>query len=127
VHNGKNHKQAMGAVMSHLGARILSVLREDRSYELRDNDGNRITWADAKIDLNELPGAGRNRTGKAAAQDHRTCFPKDIQKTEGDSSRQHIRGSQSSSICGRYYLPANSVIQASEEVNGILEITLDNY
>jgi hypothetical protein len=38
----------MGAVMSHLGARILSVLREDRSYELRDNDGNRITWADAR-------------------------------------------------------------------------------
>ena len=48
VHNGKNHKQAMGAIMSHLGARILSVLREDRPYELRDNDGNPITWADAR-------------------------------------------------------------------------------
>ena len=26
VHNGKNHKQAMGAVMSHIGARVLAVL-----------------------------------------------------------------------------------------------------
>jgi hypothetical protein len=48
VHNGKNHKQAMGAVMSHIGARILAVLREDKPYELRDIQGKPITWEDAR-------------------------------------------------------------------------------
>jgi transposase len=48
VHNGKNHKQAMGAVMSHLGARILAVLRDDKPYELRDTEGNPIAWGTAR-------------------------------------------------------------------------------
>jgi transposase len=48
VHNGKNHKQAMGAVMSHIGARVLAVLQENRPYELRDNKGNPITWGKAR-------------------------------------------------------------------------------
>jgi transposase len=48
VHNGKNHKQAMGAVMSHIGARILAVLQDNRPYELRDNKGNPITWEEAR-------------------------------------------------------------------------------
>jgi transposase len=48
VHNGKNHKQAMGAVMSHIGARILAVLQENRPYELRDDKGNPITWEEAR-------------------------------------------------------------------------------
>jgi predicted Holliday junction resolvase-like endonuclease len=43
VFHGKNHKQALGAVMSHLGARVLKVLLEDRPYELRDIDGNSVT------------------------------------------------------------------------------------
>ena len=29
VYHGKNHRQAMGAVMSHLGARVLTMLKED--------------------------------------------------------------------------------------------------
>ena len=48
VHYGKNHKQAMGAVMSHIGARVLAVLREDRPYELRDIDGGPITREEAR-------------------------------------------------------------------------------
>jgi transposase len=48
VHNGKNHKQAMGAVMSHVGARVLAVLRENKPYELRDVQGKPITWEDAR-------------------------------------------------------------------------------
>jgi transposase len=43
VYHGKNHKQAMGAVMSHLGARVLRVLKEDSPYELRDIEGNPIS------------------------------------------------------------------------------------
>jgi transposase len=48
VHNGKNHRQAMGAVMSHIGARILAVLQDNRPYELRDNKGSPITWEEAR-------------------------------------------------------------------------------
>jgi len=48
VYHGKNHKQAMGAVMSHLGARVLTVLKEDRPYELRDPDGKPISRDEAR-------------------------------------------------------------------------------
>jgi len=48
VHHGKNHKQAMGAVMSHIGARILALLRDDKPYELRDVKGRPITWEEAR-------------------------------------------------------------------------------
>ena len=48
VHHGKNHRQAMGTVMSHLGARVLKVLKEDRPYELRDIEGNLINKHEAK-------------------------------------------------------------------------------
>jgi len=48
VNNGKNHKQAMGAVMSHIGARILAILRENKPYELRDLHGQPITWVNAR-------------------------------------------------------------------------------
>jgi hypothetical protein len=48
VYHGKTHKQAMGAVMSHLGARVLAVLREDRPYELRDTEGKPIDSKEAR-------------------------------------------------------------------------------
>lgn len=48
VHHGKNHKQAMGAVMSHLAARVIKVLQDNRPYELRDNEGKAISPAEAK-------------------------------------------------------------------------------
>ena len=48
VHHGKNHRQAMGAVMSHLGARVLSVLKEDKPYELRTVDGKTINRSEAR-------------------------------------------------------------------------------
>ena len=48
VYHGKNHRQAMGAVMSHLGARVLRVLKEDRPYEIRDIEGKLIDKNEAK-------------------------------------------------------------------------------
>jgi len=48
VHNGKNHMQAMGAVMSHMSARVLAVLREDKPYELRDIDCRPISREEAR-------------------------------------------------------------------------------
>jgi len=43
VNHGKTHLQAMGAVMSHLGARILAVLRDNRPYEIRDIQGQPLS------------------------------------------------------------------------------------
>jgi hypothetical protein len=48
VYHGKTHNQAVGAMMSHLGARILAVLREDRPYELRDTRGKPISKEEAR-------------------------------------------------------------------------------
>jgi len=48
VYHGKNHRQAMGAVMSHLGARVLTVQKQDRPYEIRDIEGNPISKEHAR-------------------------------------------------------------------------------
>lgn len=48
VYHGKTHNQAMGAVMSHLAARILAVRREGRPYELRDTEGKSISRKEAR-------------------------------------------------------------------------------
>jgi transposase len=48
VYHGKNHRQAMGAVMSHLGARVWRVLKEDRPYEIRNLEGKSIDKNEAK-------------------------------------------------------------------------------
>jgi len=47
VHHGKTHMQAMGAVMSHMSARVLAVLREDKPYVLRDIDGRSVSHEEA--------------------------------------------------------------------------------
>jgi transposase len=48
VYHGKNHKQAMGVVMSHLGARVLRVLQDNRPYQIRNNEGKPISQAEAR-------------------------------------------------------------------------------
>ena len=58
VYHGKNHRQAMGAVMSHLGARVFTVLKGGRPYEIRDNEGNPISKDDARrliLDKYQVP------------------------------------------------------------------------
>jgi hypothetical protein len=47
-YHDKNHRQAMGAVMSHLGARVLRVLKEDRPYDIRNLEGKSIDKNEAK-------------------------------------------------------------------------------
>ena len=48
VYHGKNHRQDRGAVMSHLGARVLTVQKQDRPYEIRDIEGNPISKEHAR-------------------------------------------------------------------------------
>ena len=53
VDYGKTHKQAMGAVMSHLAVRVCTVLREQRPYEVRDLQGQPLTRLEAGRLINE--------------------------------------------------------------------------
>ena len=79
VHHGKNHKQAMGAVMSHIGARVFTVLREDRPYELRDTDGKPISKMAARAlilakyqvpeDIRQQRRRSRRKTSTPGAQE----------------------------------------------------------
>lgn len=48
VHKGKHHNQAVCACATHLGDRILAILKADRPYERRDEAGNPITASEAK-------------------------------------------------------------------------------
>jgi len=48
VHKGKHHNQAICACATHLGDRILAILKEDRPYQRRDEMGNPITTSEAK-------------------------------------------------------------------------------
>jgi len=48
VDYGKSHKQAMGAVMTHLATRIYVVLKEQRPYCLKDTEGHNLTMAEGK-------------------------------------------------------------------------------
>ena len=48
VEYGKTHKQATGAVMSHLASRIYTILKEDRPYELVDVDGKPVSMAESR-------------------------------------------------------------------------------
>jgi transposase len=47
VDYGKTHKQAMGAVMSHLAARVYAVLKQHKPYQVRDFDGQPLTRIEA--------------------------------------------------------------------------------
>jgi hypothetical protein len=53
VEYGKTHKQATGAVMSHLASRIYTILKEDRPYELVDVDGSPVTMTESRQIIKE--------------------------------------------------------------------------
>lgn len=75
VYHGNNQKQAMGAMMGHLGATVLTVLREGRSYELRDIEGNHISKEHtrklifAKYQLSEKIRRERRRRNSKATEE----------------------------------------------------------
>jgi transposase len=77
VHNGKNHMQAMGAVMSHLSARVLAVLREDKPYQLRDIDGRSVSREEARIII-----LSKYKVPEEIRNERRRC------KTSGNSKLQ---------------------------------------
>ncbi len=48
VHKGKHHNQAVYACATHLGDRILAILKEHRPYQRRDEAGHPIKASEAK-------------------------------------------------------------------------------
>ncbi|MBN1369332.1 MAG: IS110 family transposase [Dehalococcoidaceae bacterium] len=93
VYHGKNHKQAMGAVMSHLGARIFAVLKEDRPYELKDIDGSPINASSArKLILANYHVPEEVRQARRKSKNAKPCnvrFTKQ-KRTEADSKREAV-------------------------------------
>lgn len=53
VHKGKHHVQAVCHCATHLLDRVRAVLRDERPYELRDVDGTRVTWEEARAIIAE--------------------------------------------------------------------------
>lgn len=53
VDRGKTHRQAMGALMSHLTLRMYVVLKEQRPYELRGSDGHPVSRREARKFIRE--------------------------------------------------------------------------
>ena len=53
VHKGKHHNQAVCACATHLLDRVRAVLRDGRPYQLRDSDGQPVTWQEARAIVTE--------------------------------------------------------------------------
>ena len=91
VYHGKKHRQAMGAVMSHLGARALAVLKEGRPYELRNVAGKPIDKNEAKkliLSQYHVSETIRRERRRRNSKNRRRSL------TLGDSDLQDARGSR---------------------------------
>jgi transposase len=67
VHKGKHHTQAVCTCATHLLDRIRAVLREDKSYQLRDVDGTPVSGARGReivLDRYQVPEEVRRRNSK---------------------------------------------------------------
>jgi hypothetical protein len=74
----------MGAVMSHLGARVLTVLKENRPFEFRDIDGRPITRQEARALVLE-----RYQVSDEVRRERRKRNPKGINVRETAAHRIH--------------------------------------
>ena len=71
VERGKHHNQAVCACATHLLDRVLSVLRTDQPYELRDVDGTPVDVAQARaivLERYQVPAGVRQRTTRRQRQ-----------------------------------------------------------
>jgi hypothetical protein len=74
VHKGQHHNQAVCACATHLLDRVRAVLRDGRPYELRDLDGQPVTWQAARTIITEhyqVPEEVRQRSTQRARKARR--------------------------------------------------------
>jgi len=118
VYHGKNHRQAMGAVMSHLGARVLRVLKEDSPYEMRDIEGKLISKNEArrlvlsKYHVSEDIRRERRRRNRKVGKDRETAT---YRTNEADKAPQPVQ------------VQAVSQNNSNRETSGGQVLTIDNY
>jgi len=74
VHKGQHHNQALCACATHLLDRVLAVLREDKTYELRGVDGTPVTPAQGRAIVRArylVPEAVRQRNNRRRRRERR--------------------------------------------------------
>jgi transposase len=74
VNKGKHHNQAVCVCATHLLDRVRAVLRDERPYELRDVDGQPVTWQQARAIVTEryqVPEEVRQRNTQRARKARR--------------------------------------------------------
>ncbi|MGH9332857.1 MAG: transposase, partial [Vicinamibacteria bacterium] len=98
VHRGKHHNSALCVVANRLVIpRILAVVKEQRAYEYRDLDGNRITKEEARELVSELRVQRRGASAASQPEVGRSEAP-------GERAVQSDERARGSSKAGR--LPA---------------------
>ena len=74
VIKGKHHIQAVCACATHLLDRVRAVLRDQRPYQLRDVDGQPVTWQQARAIVTQryqVPDEVRQRNRQRTRKTHR--------------------------------------------------------
>jgi transposase len=91
VHKGNHHNQAICACATHLGDRILTILKEDRAYQRRDVAGNPITSSQARtiVETNyTVPEEVRRRKTRQARKERQE---RAASKKKRESRPRHTR------------------------------------
>jgi transposase len=86
VNKGKHHTQAICVCATHLLDRVLTVLRENRPYMLKDAEGNPVTKKQAReiiLTKYTVPDSIRQRNKKLSRADRRDRLSEKNQKLEG--------------------------------------------
>lgn len=128
VHKGNHHNQAICACATHLGDRILTILKEDRPYQRRDEAGNPITSSQARmiIETNYIvPEDVRRRTTRQARKER---LERPANKKKRESRPRHTRLAEPPQLGTDFPSPPpTSLYVHSNALSTILEVTSDAY
>ena len=95
VQRGKHHNQAVCACATQLLDRVLTVLRTDEPYELRDGDGRAVNVAEARaivLERYQVPVEVRRRTTRRQRQQRKDRRAE--QRYERESGPRKVRGEE---------------------------------
>jgi transposase len=92
VHKGKHHAQAICVCAAHLLDRVLVVFREDRPYQLRDEEGSLVSQAQALTIIQQryqVPEEVRRRNQKRTRQERAEQLAEKKEKGKLRKQRAH--------------------------------------
>ena len=104
VNKGKHHVQAVCTCATHVLDRVLTILREDRPYQLRDVDGTALTKEEAQIIIQQryqVPEEVRRRNNKHSRRER---LEKQAEKREEGKLRNYgvVTTPQASQVRGKH-------------------------